>query len=140
MHYVINRSQYNPRYKQRRKMKSMLRRGGHVCPYCELPMLTDHGLNHKRAPSRDHMIPLSRGGPDTLENLLTCCRGCNEDKGSLTAEEYIAVRAGMASRIDHRLDAWRARMLRRAEQIPEVSAVLKMIPGRASRSHSGGQP
>lgn len=79
----------------------MLRRNGSICPYCELPMLADQGSNHPRAPSRDHVIPLSRGGPDHLENIVTCCRGCNEDKGKLTAEEYRAVLAGLASRLDH---------------------------------------
>jgi 5-methylcytosine-specific restriction endonuclease McrA len=29
----------------------------------------------------DHIIPLSRGGKDTLENCAPCCRSCNRAKG-----------------------------------------------------------
>jgi 5-methylcytosine-specific restriction endonuclease McrA len=29
----------------------------------------------------DHMIPLSRGGKNSWENLVTCCQQCNWDKG-----------------------------------------------------------
>jgi len=36
----------------------------------------------------DHVVPLSRGGPDTLDNLLTACFQCNRSKGSKTLEEW----------------------------------------------------
>lgn len=32
--------------------------------------------------TRDHVVPLSRGGPDTLENLISMCIHCNEKKGN----------------------------------------------------------
>jgi len=32
--------------------------------------------------SADHVIPFSRGGPTTLENLKTRCRTCNSRKGT----------------------------------------------------------
>lgn len=81
---------------------------GKPCPYCGITMHRDAGWNSPQAPSRDHKIPLSRGGPDTRENMIVCCRGCNEDKGSLTPEEYIAVRAGIASRLDKIIHARRS--------------------------------
>ena len=30
----------------------------------------------------DHFIPKSKGGSDDPSNLLTCCLGCNNSKGS----------------------------------------------------------
>lgn len=40
----------------------------------------------------DHVIPLSRGGRSTKDNLVPCCKECNtRKKGSLTVEweEYL---------------------------------------------------
>jgi 5-methylcytosine-specific restriction endonuclease McrA len=35
----------------------------------------------------DHVIPKSRGGDNTWENMVTCCFDCNSRKGSKTPEE-----------------------------------------------------
>jgi 5-methylcytosine-specific restriction endonuclease McrA len=35
----------------------------------------------------DHVIPKSRGGPSSWENMVTCCKGCNRRKGSKTLTE-----------------------------------------------------
>jgi hypothetical protein len=36
----------------------------------------------------DHVIPASRGGTFSLENLATACRDCNQEKGARTPEEW----------------------------------------------------
>ena len=36
----------------------------------------------------DHVIPLSRGGTDALDNLAWACVTCNRSKGSKTLQEY----------------------------------------------------
>ncbi len=33
------------------------------------------------------MVPVTRGGPKTWENLVTSCQDCNQRKGSRTPEE-----------------------------------------------------
>ena len=30
----------------------------------------------------DHVIPLSKNGPNTLENIVVCCYKCNKEKGA----------------------------------------------------------
>lgn len=35
----------------------------------------------------DHIVPRSRGGKNTWTNLVTCCKKCNQAKGSKTPEE-----------------------------------------------------
>ena len=35
----------------------------------------------------DHVMPKSRGGPDTWENLVAACTPCNNRKGNRTPEE-----------------------------------------------------
>lgn len=54
-----------------------------VCTYCR----THVGID---ALTRDHKVPLSRGGSDSIENLTPSCLPCNVSKSNLTAVEYIA--------------------------------------------------
>lgn len=55
-------------------------RDKHLCMYCgrELP---GHLL------TRDHLVPLSRGGADCWSNVVAACRGCNHAKGARTPDE-----------------------------------------------------
>jgi 5-methylcytosine-specific restriction endonuclease McrA len=56
--------------------RGVLRRDGHRCAYCAGPATTV-----------DHVVPRSRGGADTWENLVACCVRCNNAKGNRTPEE-----------------------------------------------------
>jgi 5-methylcytosine-specific restriction endonuclease McrA len=96
---------------------------GKPCPYCGVTMTRREGYLADTAPSRDHLIPICRGGLRVTENMIVCCRGCNEDKGKLTAEEYAAVRAGEASRLDY----WYDRLV--GKGVLEWSAVLVRAEG-----------
>jgi 5-methylcytosine-specific restriction endonuclease McrA len=49
--------------------KGVLARDGHSCVYCSAP-----------ATSLDHVIPRSRGGTHTWDNLVAACRRCNHVK------------------------------------------------------------
>jgi len=37
----------------------------------------------------DHVLPLSRGGSNTMANVVGACRGCNSSKKARTIEEWI---------------------------------------------------
>lgn len=82
------------------RMKRRWRKHGKVCAYCKNPVTTERGNNHPMSPSRDHVIPLSRGGRDSLDNIVMACRWCNNRKGSLDGEEFVAWLEGQASRLD----------------------------------------
>ncbi len=56
--------------------RGVLRRDEHRCAYCE-----------SHATTIDHVLPRSRGGQDTWENLVACCMRCNNVKGNRTPEE-----------------------------------------------------
>lgn len=61
--------------------RALFRRDGHLCMYC--------GEQFKHAElTRDHIIPMSRGGCDSWENVVTACFRCNNQKGSRTPEEW----------------------------------------------------
>jgi 5-methylcytosine-specific restriction endonuclease McrA len=56
--------------------RGVLRRDGHRCAYCG-----------KSASTIDHVLPRSRGGEDSWENLVACCLRCNNVKGDRTPLE-----------------------------------------------------
>jgi 5-methylcytosine-specific restriction endonuclease McrA len=60
--------------------RNVLARDGHQCQYCgkHLPV---HQL------SLDHVMPRSRGGPTTWENIVCACLACNVKKGGRTPHE-----------------------------------------------------
>jgi len=56
--------------------RGVLRRDAQRCGYC--------GMS---ASTIDHVIPRSRGGADSWENLVACCLRCNNMKGDRTPQE-----------------------------------------------------
>ncbi len=56
--------------------RGVLRRDGHRCAYCR-----------RSATTVDHVVPRSRGGRDSWDNLVACCVRCNNVKGDRTPEE-----------------------------------------------------
>lgn len=60
------------------------------CAYCGGDVIVGkHG--GKRLATIDHKIPLSRGGTWKRYNLTCACKRCNELKGAMTAEEFLAL-------------------------------------------------
>ena len=59
---------------------NVYRRDNFECVYC--------GDNNRKTLTLDHVIPQSKGGKDTWDNLVTACRKCNSEKSNLTLEEY----------------------------------------------------
>lgn len=58
----------------------LFHRDGYMCMYCG-GKFPDFQL------TRDHVIPLSRGGRDRWSNVVTACRQCNTRKGGRTPEQ-----------------------------------------------------
>jgi len=60
--------------------KNILMRDRYTCQYC-LRTLPSADL------TLDHVVPRSRSGETTWENLVACCHPCNNHKGNRTPEE-----------------------------------------------------
>lgn len=64
----------------RRIRFEVFKRDGFRCTYCG-----------SKSPNveleADHVIPRSRGGPDSLDNLTTACTACNRGKGPIPLQE-----------------------------------------------------
>lgn len=84
--------------------RGVLRRDDQRCAYCG-----------GHASTIDHVIPRSRGGADSWENLVACCLRCNNIKGDRTPQEM-----GWAMRFSPRPPHGTAWLVRGADRaLPE---------------------
>jgi 5-methylcytosine-specific restriction endonuclease McrA len=67
-----------PRMMLRPTRANILLRDEETCQYCG---------KHMRELTLDHVLPRSRGGQSTWENLVACCRACNARKGNRLPKE-----------------------------------------------------
>lgn len=63
-----------------------------LCSYCDTMV---EGL-----PDPDHVVPLSRGGSNSITNVVPCCHNCNSQKSDQSLDEWKArrVRLGLPPR------------------------------------------
>ena len=61
--------------------RMVIERDGLRCVYCGVDLL-------KNEVHLDHVIPESRGGPTSLNNLQVTCGKCNLEKGVLSEGEF----------------------------------------------------
>ncbi len=52
------------------------------CHLCKEPIVYDAHHLHPLSFTIDHLTPISRGGPDTLDNLAAAHRKCNRDRSN----------------------------------------------------------
>lgn len=55
--------------------------GGWKCAYCSCELTA-------KTVTEDHVMPISRGGSDFIENIVPACVSCNSRKKAMTAVEY----------------------------------------------------
>ena len=60
--------------------RELFRRDGHICMYC--------GKSFRESElTRDHVLPISKGGKNLWSNVISACKRCNAHKGSNTPDE-----------------------------------------------------
>lgn len=62
--------------------KNILLRDRNTCQYCGIVLAAGEL-------TLDHVIPRSRGGQSTWENLVACCHACNRKKGNSMLHELV---------------------------------------------------
>jgi 5-methylcytosine-specific restriction endonuclease McrA len=87
--------------------RNLMLRDGFTCQYC-----AHRGPTHDL--DIDHVLPRSRGGGDSWENLVTACQPCNRKKGRRTPAEA-------------------AMPLLRPPSVPRWSHAMQLLVGTARR-------
>ena len=59
---------------------ALFARDQHLCLYCGRHF-------HRQSLTRDHVLPISRGGRDIWENVVSACFHCNSRKGGRTPQQ-----------------------------------------------------
>ena len=67
-----------PRVALQPSRTNIMLRDDETCQYCG---------KHSRDLTLDHVLPRSRGGQSTWENLVACCKTCNAKKGNRLLKE-----------------------------------------------------
>lgn len=69
----------------------MLERDCDLCRYCGVGLIAPVHVPGKRSSGRtrsyDHVVPKSKGGRWTVDNLVLACQTCNLRKGDRTPDE-----------------------------------------------------
>lgn len=90
------------------------------CVYCDFDGSSFDGWTFLVV---DHFVPRSRGGTDTLINLVTACVICNNMKGAFAFSDLTAARASITQ--------WRAQMREYWHQ--NVESLLDAEPTASSK-------
>ncbi|MCX5998695.1 MAG: HNH endonuclease, partial [Chloroflexi bacterium] len=72
--YLVKR----PRFPKKLTRFEIFTRDRYACQYCR---------RETRDLTLDHVVPRSRGGEHTWENVVSCCHQCNRRKAGRTPEE-----------------------------------------------------
>lgn len=66
-------------------VRTLIERDGNLCFYC--------GASFDEVrPTKEHLVPITAGGPDHIGNIFLSCEPCNTDAGHKSAPEKIRYR------------------------------------------------
>lgn len=77
-----SRVKKKPKISRRCVRQRLLRNQKNKCLYCECYL-------DVRSMTLDHMVPRSKGGTNTFDNLAAACSKCNNKKGDMTKDEFL---------------------------------------------------
>lgn len=63
-------------------VQRLMNQANGLCHYCNKPCSRKGGPKSSRYPTRDHVVPRSLGGKNSITNYVLACSGCNNDRGT----------------------------------------------------------
>jgi 5-methylcytosine-specific restriction endonuclease McrA len=112
LHYLVKK----PRPVVKLTRREIFLRDNYTCQYCNI---------QTRDLTLDHVVPKSRGGAHTWENLVSACRSCNHRKGG----KMVAETRMKLNRLPFQPRAGRYYAIQRRLQSSPNQEWSKFIPG-----------
>jgi hypothetical protein len=78
--------------RRRHQLAAVFERDGGQCFYCACGLSIDVPVGAKGRATREHLVPVTAGGPDVVANIFAACEPCNAEAGHLSAPEKVALR------------------------------------------------
>lgn len=79
----------NGKYEKGISIKKLIERDGNKCYLCGREVSYSNSTIDPLYPNIEHVMPISRGGTHSWDNVKVSCRHCNIRKNSMTLEEYL---------------------------------------------------
>ncbi|OLY45074.1 HNH endonuclease [Bartonella apis] len=80
-----------PRKNQRYQIAAISKRDGQKCWFCGKPLPNVDKI------TIEHLVAKAFGGPDHISNLVLACDACNQEVGTLSVSEKVAIRERLQS-------------------------------------------
>jgi len=77
---------------KRWKLIKLMKERGNACAYCGVGtwLPNENFTPNERMATLDHIVPKALGGGGHAGNLVLACYGCNQQRGTMSVEEFIA--------------------------------------------------
>jgi hypothetical protein len=105
--------------------QALFRRDGYMCMYCGTKL-------SGRMLTRDHVLPLSRGGRDEWENVVSSCKPCNTRKGNMTPTTAESRGISLLA-VPYRPNLAEGLVLQNRKILADQMQFLKALVGKGSR-------
>ena len=110
--------------------ESIYRRDGYRCVYCGKYLLED--FDSWFSIHTDHLVPASKNGPESEENLVTSCGTCNILKGQFEPNPPYTTE----TRLDYIQRIREYIFARRVERMPRFFSLIEQINSDVNNSGS----
>ena len=101
------------------KAAQLRARDGEFCWLCSGKLDFDAAPNSKKAPTKEHLVPLSAGGTSDLGNLVLCHPGCNKQLADRPKADKLKIKA--------KRDVARRRQLFEAQSAATAKTTVKPV-------------
>lgn len=78
--------------RRRHQLTEVFERDGRECFYCACGLSLEAPVGAPGRATREHLVPVTAGGPDVVANIFAACEPCNSEAGHLSAPEKVALR------------------------------------------------